>query len=304
MRLATLRGMPRLIVGVDLSAESERAVGHAVGLARHLGWDATLVLVDAMPDTAVPLPPSMRGIAERYAATLGERLEVHRRALAALRDRWVHRGVELSQLVVDGYPDERLPAVATELEAALIVVGSHGRTGLRRFVLGSVAERVARHADVDVLVTRGDAPDGGYHRVIIGTDFTTQADHAARHALPFLARGARVELAHCWRLPGTSGVTEPAVGLVADDLHSQLERGLREAGERLRHALVDRPDLELTFDLSAAAPARGLAELAEQRGADLVVVGSHGRRGLRRLVLGSVAEATIRHAPCSVLVAR
>lgn len=294
----------RAVVGVDLSDGSERAIAHAIALARLRGWPVTLALVDAVPEAVDALPPSMRVIAEHYAAILSARLDEHRARLAEVRERWVHQGVDLDQLVVDGYPDERLPRIAAELEAALIVVGSHGRTGAGRFLIGSVAERVARLAEVDVLIARGDAPDGGYRRVIVGTDFSAPADAAARHALPFLAKGARVELAHCWWLPGAAHFGEPALGLSHDELHGHLERALRAAGDRLRAALVDRPDLELLYDLVPAAPSRGLAELAERRDADLVVVGSHGRRGLRRLVLGSVAETTIRHAPCSVLVAR
>lgn len=294
----------RAVVGVDLSDGSERAIAHAVALARHRGWPLTLALVDAVPEAVDALPPSMRIIAERYAAILSARLDEHRARLAEVRERWLGQGVELDQVVVDGYPDERLPKIAVELEAALIVVGSHGRTGAGRFLIGSVAERVARLSEIDVLIARGDAPDGGYQRVIIGTDFSAPADDAARHALPFLAKGARVELAHCWWLPGAAHFGEAAIGLTHDELHGHLERALRAAGERLHAALADRPDLELLYDLVPAAPSRGLAELAERRDADLVVVGSHGRRGLRRLVLGSVAETTIRHAPCSVLVAR
>ena len=296
--------MSRLVIGVDLSAESERAVAHGVAIARHLGWDATLVLVDAVPDLAATTPASMRIVAERYAAIATARLDRHRAELAALRDRWIHHGPELAQLVVDGYPDERLPAVATELDAALIVVGSHGRTGLKRFFIGSVAERVARRAEVDVLIARGDAPDGGYHRVVVGTDFSVQADQAARHALRYVARGGRLDLAHCWWMPGIVELGAPATSRLDHELHGGLDDELRRASERLRGALADRPDVELSFDLVPAPPAQGLADLAEQRGAELIVVGSHGRRGLRRWILGSVAEVTVRHAPCSVLVAR
>lgn len=297
--------MTGVVVGVDLSDECERAVAHAVAVARHRGWDATLVLVDNVPDGLDAVPPAMRALAERYLATLHDRLHDHRAALAAVRERWIHHGVELSQLVVDGYPDERLPAVATELDAALIVVGSHGLSGVKRLLIGSVAERVARYAEVDVLVSRGDAPDGGYRRVVIGTDFSPEAERAALHALPYVGHGGRLELVHCWWVPGaTVALGAAALGLGREDLHGTVEHYLRAAGDRMRSALAARPDLSLTFDLVPAPPARGLAEVAAHRDADLVVVGSHGRRGLRRLLLGSVAEHTLRHAPCSVLVAR
>lgn len=295
--------MSRLVVGIDLSDGAERAVAHGVGLARRLGWDATLVLVDAVPEHVENLPASMQPTAERYAAELTARLEGHRARLGDLRQHWVGHGVELSTLVVDGYPDERLPAVAAELGAELIVVGSHGRTGLRRFLVGSVAERVARRAGTSVLVTRGDAPDGGYHRIVVGTDRSPLADRAVQHALTFAARGAQVHLVQCWGAPvigELDGFTGSRARAEAEDV---LRRDLRFAADEL-HRGLGRPDLELTCELLDAPPARGLTDTAADRHADLIVVGSHGRRGLRRLVLGSVAEATIRHAPCSVLVAR
>lgn len=298
--------MSKIIVGVDLSAESERAVAHAVAVARHVGWELLLVLVDAVPEPPEGAPESMRIIAERYTATLTARLDAHRRQLAALRERWLGHGIALSQLIVDGFADERLPAVATEVGAELIVVGSHGRSGLKRFLLGSVAEHVTRRAEQSVLVARGDAPDGGYRRVVIGTDFSAAAELALGRALPMIARGGHLHLVHCWTQPWVLIFGEPIGVLPADDeLQAAIDRQLVEAAHRVRARLrQDRPDIELTSALVPALPAQGLVEAAAAHQADLVVVGSHGRRGVRRFVLGSVAEVTLRHAPCSVLVAR
>src|SRR5690242_12874226 len=104
--------MSRIIVGVDLSEESERAIAHAVAIGRRTGAELVLVLADAVPDPVDGPPEAMRIIVDRYTATLATRLEEHRRRLAALRARWVGHGVELSQLVVNGFAAERLPAVA------------------------------------------------------------------------------------------------------------------------------------------------------------------------------------------------
>ena len=85
--------MPKFIVGVDLSIECERAVAHAVAAARQVGADLELVMIDAVPDLAEPIPPSMRSVADRYHATLQDRLALHRDQLAALRERWLGHGV-------------------------------------------------------------------------------------------------------------------------------------------------------------------------------------------------------------------
>ena len=297
--------MSKIIVGVDLSAPSERAVAHAVDVARRLGAEVVLVVVDLVPDLAELGSEAVRAEAARDPKTLAGRLHHNRAALAALRDRWLGHGVELSQLVVDGFADERLPAVAEELGADLIVVGSHGRTGLNRFLLGSVAERVIRRADRSVLLARGDAPDGGYRRAVIGTDFSEPAELALARAVPLIARGGRIELVHCWQAAVLSVFGEPLMVSPGDELQRAVGQSLRELGARFRAtALIDRPDVELVLHAECAPPAQGLVDLAAARAADLVVVGSHGRRGVRRFVKGSVAERTAHHVACSILVAR
>ena len=289
--------MSKFVIGTDLSAESERAVAHGVAAARHMGAEVVLVMVDAVSELGA-LAVDAHG---PPAARAAEVTHARRDELAALRQRWIDHGPELSQLVVDGEPAERLPQVAAELQADLIVVGSHGRTGVKRFLIGSVAERVVRHAACSVLVARRDAPDGGYRRVLVGTDLTPQLDTSVARVLPLLARGARIDLVHCWQAPW---VGDPVAFAHQDELADVLAPALRDAATRVREMLRDRADVELVPSMFTAPPAHGLVDAAEASGADLVVVGSHGRRGLRRLLLGSVAEVTLRHARCSVLVAR
>ena len=291
--------MSKIIVGVDLSPESERGIAHAIGIGRHLDAEVMLVLVTSVPDAAIE-PAEAAALARFDRAEI---LASERRGLAALRQRWIHHGVEVSQLVVDGRAAERLPTLATELDATLLVVGSHGRTGLKRFLIGSVAERVARHADRSVLVARGTAPDGGYHRVILGTDFEPQLEASVQRTLPYIARHGRLELVHCWQLPAAA-YGEAAIVVPYADVERAHREALEVGLERVRAILHDRPDLTLVSNLLPAPPASGIVEAADAFGADLVAVGSHGRRGVRRLVLGSVAEVVLRHAGCSVLVAR
>lgn len=295
--------MRKIVVGVDLSSSSEHALGHAVDAARHTGAEVVMVMVDVVPDVPPVVDPSSVLIAEAYTRTLAERLAAERTQLAELRERWQGRGAELSQLIVDGHADERLPAVAAELKADLIVVGSHGRTGVKRWLIGSVAERVVRLAQQSVLVARGEAPAGGYQRVVIGTDFSPGAEHALRRAIPLLAPDARLELVHGWAGPWS--MPETAV-LVHASMRTNLLNALTDTAERMASILREggRGDVRINARLVNSSPAPALADVASEMHADLVVVGSHGRRGLRRLILGSVAEVTVRHAPCSVLVSR
>src|SRR5689334_2604184 len=108
--------MRKILVGTDLSTEAEVAVAHAVDRARRDGAEVVLVMVDAVPELPAGVTPGSRAAAraEVYKQLLDNRLTADRRELADLRQRWLGHGAEISELVVDGFPDDRLPAVAAE----------------------------------------------------------------------------------------------------------------------------------------------------------------------------------------------
>jgi nucleotide-binding universal stress UspA family protein len=291
-----------IMVGVDLSAASEIAVGQAMSVARHVGARVVLAHVALVPQAAEGLPPSMRVTESRYREILAQRLADDRARLEALRQRLIGQGVEVSHVVVDdGFPDVSLSDAARELGADLVAIGTHGRTGLKRLLLGSVAEKVVRFATSSVLVARGaPAAEGGYRRILVGTDFSPLADRAVERAAELAGAGARIHVINAWQLP----VSPPVDGAdPAATLRGEISDDARARGLAMVQAWRER-GVAIEVEASEAPAAEAIVERATSLGADLVVVGSHGRRGVRRLVLGSVAEATVRHAPCSVLVAR
>jgi len=297
----------KILVGVDFSVGSEAAVTRALGIARHVGADLCLVHVGVIPEDPAGLPESMAGTAKAYLRILEGQLARDRAALEDVRTRISGQGVEVSHVVADGFADNALVQVAADLSAELIVVGSHGRTGVKRLLLGSVAERVVRLAPCSVLVARGSGDvTGGFHRILVPTDFSPGAHQAIDTALELAASGAQVDLLHCWQLLPVTGVEHApaeAVGDVYASIRHDLAAGIEARGRKLleahRHA-----DAELRFHTLEAPPANGIHTWLDGHDYDLVVTGSHGRRGVRRFLLGSVAESVVRHASCSVLVAR
>jgi nucleotide-binding universal stress UspA family protein len=282
----------KIVVGVDFSPASQRAVDHALMLARRCGASLTLVHVATVP------PPAHLKPDDSWAALLRERLSADRARLAELRERLAGQPVELSQVIVDGEPDPGLADAARELGADLVVVGTHGRTGLGRLLLGSVAEKTIRLASSSVLVARGEVPASGYRRVVVGTDFSPLAWAALERAVELVAPGGDIRVVYAWQAP-----------YIEYDVAGRMFEALRQAAEaevashRERILTMPRPlGVTIGLDLADGAAFSVLDRASEA--ADLVVVGSHGRRGVRRLLLGSVAEATVRHARCSVLVAR
>lgn len=295
-----------IVVGVDFSPVSEVACRQAVGVARRIGARVVLAHAAAIPEQPEGLPSSMSDTAQAYLGVLRGRMADDKRALAEISERLGGQGVDLSHVLVDGFPDDALVTAAHDLGAELIVTGSHGRRGLGRILLGSVAERVVRAASVPVLVGRGanDAADGGFHRILVATDFSDASERGFDLALALAADGAAVELVHFWQLPALSRAH------AADEVDAtlaEIRAGMEQHGaERGAESLATRDTTRaaVRYSLREGDARDGIVDLARIAGCDLIVVGSHGRRGLRRLLLGSVAESTVRHAPCSVLVAR
>jgi nucleotide-binding universal stress UspA family protein len=295
----------KIVVGVDLSPYSDVAIGHALDLARAEGGELELVLIDVVPELPEPsIPPSAMHAATAYAERLGERLAADKAELAKLVTKWSGRNVPIESRVVDGFPDEVLPQIAKDLDASAIVVGSHGRTGLKRLLIGSVAERTVRLAECAVMVARGPAPIGGYHRLVVGVDFGETSSRALDRALGIAAQNAHLDLVHCWQMsPLIAPPDAPAMIPTYDRIRVDTIGQLQEEGDSLAsRAKAARPDLKVAFQLLERPAAHALDDYARDHHADLLVVGSHGRRGVRRFLLGSVAEIAVRHAPCTTLV--
>jgi nucleotide-binding universal stress UspA family protein len=287
--------MNKILVGVDFSSGSDTAVRQALRIARHTGAEVCLAHTSVAPEI-FDLPD------ERLVST---RLAADRAALEELRSRIGGRGVEVSHVIADGFADNALVELAGEMGADLIVVGTHGRTGLRRFLMGSIAERVVRLAGCSVLVARpGGDGAGGYHRILLPTDFSAATPYVVEQALEVAAPGATIDLLHCWQLPPMPGVTYAPIK-AAQDIDDETRRiriaAARAAGARLVDRFAD-SDATITCHVLEDAAAHGIQAWLETHPYELVVTGSHGRRGFRRFLLGSVAELTVRHSPCSVLV--
>jgi nucleotide-binding universal stress UspA family protein len=299
----------KIIVGVDFSPESELAARQAVDIARHVG--AEVVLIYGGETVEMPVlgpgvnPAAAEAFQQTYGAGLARALAERREQLSSLRERLSGQGAIVSQMVSEGFPDAAICRAAEELGGDLVVVGTHGRTGLRWFFLGSVAEHVVRASPSDVLVARREgAGRGGYRRILVGTDFTPAAERALDRALDLAAPGALVDVVHFFNvvLPPPLYATVTSV-LVPDDLEQALAASARERGAKLL-ASRQRTGVEVVFHALAGAPVPGIVHRLEAASHDLAALGSNGRRGFRRFMLGSVAEAVVRRAPCSVLVAR
>jgi len=289
-----------IIAGCDLSQHSDQALERAIGIA--LLHRAKIVLVHAQASEATVAGAA--NVANAELAQLGEvSAAIRAEETARLGDKLAEvQGLGLRAAVISriGPPDEVLATAAHDEQADLIVVGTQGHSGVARFLLGSVASTTIRRAPCDVLVARGPAVQAPFARPLVATDFSPAAAKAVGRAANVVAPGSRIDVVHAWQLPaGSWGAT--LLGQARFPWSTVRDAVLASARAQADQFVADHGP-ELRVDLIQGPPAQVITETAERGGHDLIVVGAHGNRGFRRLLLGSVAESTVRHAHCSVLV--
>jgi nucleotide-binding universal stress UspA family protein len=297
---------PKIAVGIDFSPEAEIAANEAARLARHLGGELVLVHVSTPVD--VPeLTSATTAAGDRALAAmrgyLADALERDRVRLAEMRERFRASGVHVLQALIEAYADSGLCMAARETGSEILVVGTHGHTGLKWFLLGSVAQRVIRIADIDVLVARNRASEvDGYQRILVATDFSPSSARALERARQVAAPGAEIDVVHFYHHAPHAELYESVKVAVGADLSEKVMADLTAAGQSF--IASDDAGPTVRFYAVAEPPLPGLVHWLERQKFDLVALGSHGRRGVRRFLLGSVAEAVARRAPCSTLIAR
>jgi nucleotide-binding universal stress UspA family protein len=205
---------------------------------------------------------------------------------------------------------EAILFAAAYADADLIALGASGRSAVARFLLGSVAESVARHADRPVLLARGGPAGAPLREVVVGVDGSERARGAACWAassLPLPAgcvlRLVRVVTPPVWLCPPYVTAIEASGDLVEQAVTEGVVAA-REYLEPLARGLspTDGGGPMVKTLATVGQPAQELARVACEHAAGLLVVGSQGHTALERFLLGSVSESVVRHAPCSVLV--
>jgi nucleotide-binding universal stress UspA family protein len=289
-----------ILAGADVSVPSDQAIDRAAALAAQHG--AKLILVHAI-DAEPPIDAD-KDVAKQFGeVTAAMQMEVTRR-LSQKVDELRAQGIDTDIETPHGPPGEAVAKVARDHAAELIVVGTHGHTGISRFLLGSVATAILRHAPCDVLVTRGNASKLPFERPLVAVDFSPASKRALRHTARLAQPNVPIEVLHAWQLPaGSWGASFFGVDRFPwSQIRDAVVQSAKHKGDKLfaEHATIGHP---LHLELVQGAPTPVITHAAERGGYDLIAVGTHGHGGFRKLLLGSVAEGVIRHAPCSVLVA-
>ena len=279
----------------DFSEPSEVAIPYVVAIAREFEAKAGALHV-LMP---VPLAYASPESAAATLEGLEEGAQVEMQRLDSL-----FTGVDHETMIVRGQSVwAGVAQVLADREVDLLIVGTHGRTGAIKLLLGSVAEEIFRRSKVPVLtigpsVRKGVHGGGQFHRVMLATDFTPEARAAAPYAISMAQEHqAKLLLLHVMRNPDTKAADRKAEESVANVMH-QLYEIVPEAAE-----LWCRPEATVRF----GQPAERILEAAAEHGADLIVLGvrdAAGHLGAATHLERTTAHKVVAHAACPVLTVR
>jgi nucleotide-binding universal stress UspA family protein len=291
----------RILCPIDFSEFSQHAVHHAIALARWYRSSLTVLHVVVAQPT-MDLPPMPLTEAERDRVTADVRSFV-----GATPPEFPVAFVVLEASDVRG----TILKQAQALKADLLVIGTHGRSGFERVLLGSVTEAVVRKAACPVMVVPARVPDaddarlihGGRPRILCALDFSDASLAAVEYAMSLAEEaGGDLTLLHSIEVPPELRERIP----VPADFNVDQYHAAAEAACLLRlRALVPssvRAVCHVETSVAEGAAYRQILLLAAQQAADLIVMGVHGRGAIDRLVFGSNTTRVMRGAACPVLI--
>jgi nucleotide-binding universal stress UspA family protein len=273
----------KILLATDGSQDAELAATTAVDLAKTTGSELHVVTVFPGPAYVLPyyethFPEAAqrlrREARKERQPILDERVERIREAGGSVAQAHIREGETAAEIV----------SLAEELEAGLIAIGSRGLGGLRRALMGNVADSVVRHAHCPVMVVRAEAvlfPT----KLLVATDRSREAQLAATTAAD-LAKSTNSEL----------HVVHVGFEQLRDEAKEELDTEvgmIRESGAQ-----------EIQAHLKFGIPDTTIIDLAEELGAGVIVMGSRGLGSVRRALMGSISDSVVRHAHCPVLVVR
>ncbi|MBI3048107.1 MAG: universal stress protein [Acidobacteria bacterium] len=306
MKAAVMIEFQQILCPIDFSDYSRHALAHAATLARW--YDSTITVLYVHP--IVPMAASAPGAPAfpPLMATARDRDQV----LESMR--CFARGASESDVpmtfeVVEGTAAPVILGRAQELPADLIVLGTHGRSGFERLVLGSVTEKVLRKASCPVLSVPPRV-DGAAHwpplftRILCAIDFSDCSINALSYAMSIAQEAdARLTVLHVMEVP-----LEVEEFLSGDsEVLRDYTAGAREARrERLRTVVPDAVRAYCTVEtmLAEGKPSREILRVAREQQSDLIVIGIHGRGAADLLFFGSATQHVVREATCPVLTLR
>ncbi|MFQ5786950.1 MAG: universal stress protein [Thermodesulfobacteriota bacterium] len=211
---------------------------------------------------------------------------------------------DIVPIVRFGKPFLEIIKVAKEEKVDFLAIGTHGRAGMDRVILGSVAERIVRKARCPVMVIRG-RKYVGFKRIIVPIDLSDCSRIALEYAVATArAHKSKLTILHVYE----EAFIEPYVNAAnseeeADEIIKEIER-VNEIKYDEFLKTVDLSGVEYEKLLKKGIPETDIVEIAKEQQANLIVMGTHGRSGIKHVLIGSTAEEVVRAVHCDIIIVK
>lgn len=276
----------KLLIAVMDTPSARHAGGQGLTLAASMGAEAVLVSV---------MPPYEGNMDRLYLRDMREHMEKpHRKVLDDLSAFADKVGASCRTMLVEGKPFESIVDAAEAEDADMIVLGGQSQSRLERSIMGETPARVIGYAHRDVLVV----PEGAevdFARILVATDGSRDSENASMRAVDLgRAYGGQVSAISVIDVPAEYNLWEKAM----NDFTGRAKNSVNHVAD-----LGRQEGIEVRTVIRQAEAAQGIVAEAEGWDATLIVLGTHGRTGLKRIMLGNVASGVLHHSVKPVLVA-
>ncbi len=280
--------LKKLAIATDLSERADRALDRAFALAREHGCGLNIIHVvdDSLPDDIVS--QQISSAKEHLDRDISERLADGK--------------IDVAINVTAGDPFRTIVEETQRLGTDVLISGMHRKDSLRDFVAGTTIGRVIRSVNCPVLLVRNRAADK-YEKIMIATDFSPSSRFALGAAVS-LAPSARFQLVHAYDVPFGGLIDSPETREILERENiARLNAFAEEEMVAISERVSPRPQFANPCTIRGAV-LQALSTHAASMKADMLAVGTHGRTGIGRMILGSVAETLIADPPTDLLIAR
>jgi nucleotide-binding universal stress UspA family protein len=297
-----MRTISKILLGTDFSDCSEHAQAYAFAFAKR--FKAPVVVMHVV-DTAYPSYAGVYGFGAEVDLHIDEVKKYAFEQLDRIVGEAKDRGIEAERHLLSTHPPEAIIDEAVEKQCDLIVIGTHGRSGVDHFLFGSTAERVVRMSTVPVLAVKPrekeflEQGELTLERVLCPCDLSPVSEEAV-HLAADMCRlfGAEMVLLHVVDSRVSYPLLLPEAKLpTPEELREHATKKLTELAEKFKNT-------KSRIEVVTGVPHKVVVERAKEDNADLIVLTTHGHRGLTLALLGSTAEKIVRTAPLATLTVK
>lgn len=270
--------MKKILVPTDFSDQAFNALKAAAGIARKSNAEIVLLHIIDLPQETMDMIQPGYDLPEIMFFKQHAETRLTQIALSPELS-----GLTVSQILKLGRTFNEVTIVAKDNNIDLIVMGSHGASGFKELFIGSNTEKVIRTSEVPVLAIKGDQSDVKFDKVVVANDFTEDIKESFEQIIQFLKSNGGKPHFLMVNTPNNFKPTHVAEEIVRGFL-SQFEL------EEYEFSIYNDLDIE-----------KGILNFAERVNADLIAMGTHGRKGFARFLNGSISEDLMNHSPRSII---